>query len=738
MSVLAKLLVEIGLRDNTADGLEKSKKGVKEWAGQLRATGTMFTAAVTTPIVGGFAMMVNSASDLAESTSAVEATYGDAADTIIKASEDSANAVGMSQQEYLDSAKSLGVYAKAAGLSGEAMTAFGMDTIGAAADLASFHNADPTEVLDAIKAGLTGETEPLKRFGIMMNEASVQAKAMEMGLVGANGEISEENKILARQQIIMEQLGPASGDFAKTSEGLANQQRILKARLKDVSAQFGKFLLPYMLKGTKIAQKMITWVERLSDRNKKLALAIAAFAAALGPALIALSMMLPALALLVSPIGLIVIALAALGTAYALNLFGFRDAVNGTAKVLWEFIKPIVAFGAALIEAFRSGTPVKDLLKRFPEPIQGLIEPFLLVADAVGDLVSAFGSGGLSGVLDILPAKLLQIGQAFLDLHKAVAEKLLEGLKLAWPYVKEFIGNIPGWAWDALQTVAGYLVPRGKELLQGLWDGIKAKWNPGIRGWLRKLPGEAREALGSVASTLSAKGRELLQGLWDGIKERWQAVYAWIGTIPGEAREAIGSLLYTLKQKGKDLLQGLRDGVEAIWGNAESGLYGWFSGLPDRIGRAVGTVVALLKILKSRGESILQGFRDGVEDKWVGLKAWFVGLPSRALNAIPYLGTILADKGRELIQGLWDGMKAKWEEVKNWRPWDSLPFGIGASALSIGGMGSSGMYASGMNAPDAMNAAPITININGYNRDPNELASAISRELRLAGSSLWP
>ena len=56
-----------------------------------------------------------------------------------------------------------------------------MVTLGA--DMASFNNASPEETLDAIRAGLAGETEPLRRFGVFLNEARIAQQALSMGLV---------------------------------------------------------------------------------------------------------------------------------------------------------------------------------------------------------------------------------------------------------------------------------------------------------------------------------------------------------------------------------------------------------------------------------------------------------------------------------------------------------------------------------------------------------------------------
>jgi hypothetical protein len=120
-----------------------------------------------------------------------------------------------------------------------------------ATDLASFNNTTTDEAITALGAGLRGESEPLSRFGILLNAADVEAKALELGLgktVKVNGKlktvVDESSKVLARQALIMEQTSIQQGDFARTSDGAANQQRILAAEIENAKAKIGVGLLP--------------------------------------------------------------------------------------------------------------------------------------------------------------------------------------------------------------------------------------------------------------------------------------------------------------------------------------------------------------------------------------------------------------------------------------------------------------------------------------------------------------
>jgi hypothetical protein len=264
---------------NATRSLEKFSKSTANATKKVTASVAKMTAGISVAAVGLGAKAVELASDFDESMSKTQAIFRSGADSIIASSKEAATAVGLSRGEFLEAASSFGVFGTAAGLSGDDLAKFSSDLVRTSADVASFNNLRPEEALEKLRAGLSGETEPLKQLGILFNAAAVDAKALKMGLADMNGEITEGSKIIARQALIMEQLGAqgALGDFAKTSGGLANQQRILTARLKDVGITIGTALLPIAMRLAEAVSDLIAVGERfapqmrvLRDRAKEL------------------------------------------------------------------------------------------------------------------------------------------------------------------------------------------------------------------------------------------------------------------------------------------------------------------------------------------------------------------------------------------------------------------------------------------------------------------------------------
>ena len=231
---------------------------------------------------------INKASDLNENISKTEVIFGDAADAVKAFAETAAISIGQSQTAALDAAGTFGTFGKAAGLAGTDLASFTTDFITLASDLASFNNTSPEEAVQAIGAALRGEAEPMRRFGVLLNDATLKAEAMTLGIYDGNGALTDQQKILAAQSAIMKQTGDAQGDFARTSDGLANSQRTLSAQFDDFQATLGTALLPVIEAVMPALISMTTWASENTELILGIGIAVGSFASAIIAANIAM------------------------------------------------------------------------------------------------------------------------------------------------------------------------------------------------------------------------------------------------------------------------------------------------------------------------------------------------------------------------------------------------------------------------------------------------------------------
>lgn len=209
--------------------------------GFLFGSAAFVGASLTTAAI---AKSVSAASDLNEEISKSEQIFGDSAKAVQDWSKTTASSIGISQTAALQATGIFGNLFTTVGLGPEKNAELSKSLVQLAADLASFNNASPQEALDALRSGLIGEAEPLRRFGVLLSEARVQQRAMGDTGKTTTSALTDQEKLLARYEIIMQDTTKAQGDFARTSEGLANQTRIAKAQLNDLAANLGKTFLP--------------------------------------------------------------------------------------------------------------------------------------------------------------------------------------------------------------------------------------------------------------------------------------------------------------------------------------------------------------------------------------------------------------------------------------------------------------------------------------------------------------
>ena len=111
-------------------------------------------------------------------------------------------------------------------------------------DMSSFYNQSPDAMFEKLQSGLSGEVEPLKRLGIIVNETTVQNYAYAHGIAKVGTQLTETQKVMARYGTIMEQTKNAQGDLARTINSPANQLRLLQTQLELAKINLGNAFMP--------------------------------------------------------------------------------------------------------------------------------------------------------------------------------------------------------------------------------------------------------------------------------------------------------------------------------------------------------------------------------------------------------------------------------------------------------------------------------------------------------------
>jgi type III secretory pathway component EscS len=420
-------------------GLARATRQFKELetAGQKAQFAIQKAAAPAALALGGLAVgaykAIEAGSDLAESQAKVGQIFGQSSIEIEKFAATAAQQLGQSEQDVLNAAGVFGTFGKAAGLAGNDLAQFSNGFTALATDLASFNNTTPEEAVEAIGAALRGESEPLRKYGVLLDDATLRAEALKLGIYDGNGALTAQQKILAAQSAIYKQTKDAQGDFARTSGGLANQQRILKAEMANFATTIGQALLPIIQALLPVLGDFASWIANNTPLVIGIGVAIGSVALAITTANAAMAAW-----------NVITKVTAAL------------NAILGTSfSALWVatgvgIIVAIIAAVVALQAKFKLFTPVIDALKAGFQAVWSVAsQVFQWISDKIGMVSSFFAEafriafGVITGYFNawwaVVSGMATKIGQIFTTLATAITNTI-KGIIQG--FITAFVGAI--------------------------------------------------------------------------------------------------------------------------------------------------------------------------------------------------------------------------------------------------------------------------------------------------------
>lgn len=488
-------------------GLQKSSREVEAQGSKLKdfavkAGGALAGAFAVEKLVTFAKEGVDAASNLSESVSKVGVVFGEAATGVEAWAKNAAESMGLSTQAALEAAATYGNLAVSLGIPGPQAADMSKSLVGLASDLASFNNVPVDQALDALRSGLTGETEPLKKFGVAINAAAIEQEALALGLKTGNQPLTAAAKAQATYALVMKQTTTAQGDFSRTSDGLANQQRILAARTENLKAAFGQVLLPVITSVvTALNNYLLPAFNALSSwiSNNQTVL-VAAFigfgtviAAVLVPSFIAwaASAGAAAIATLAAAAPFIAIGAVIAGVAYLIinnwdtivaATKAAWDAVVGAIKAVFTWVKtnwPLLLailtgpIGAAVLVIMRNWDTIKD----------GVTAVWQWVADKWSAIVGAISSAG--GSIATLMGSIV----GAIKLPIAAATEVYDWVKDKFGALAGFIEGVVGSISSAASSIANAIKAPINAVIRA-WNGLSftmpkveiPDWVPGVGG----------------------------------------------------------------------------------------------------------------------------------------------------------------------------------------------------------------------------------------------------------------
>lgn len=477
----------ISSADAVAMGLKKTERGFRSAARAAQgygkrvrnvglgmgAMGAGMTLGVTTPIIGMAVAMAKAGSDAEETRNKFNVVFGDVAKSAADMTNELDQSFGMTQGEAQKLLSDTGDLLTGFGFTGAEALDLSGEVQKLAVDLASFTNVagGTKQASDALTKALLGERESAKMLGIAILEEDVKAQVALNTTKGLTFATERQAKAYATLQIAQSQSKNAIGDYARSSEGLANQTRELWGDLKDLAGSFGTVLLPAVKSVVGFIRKGIAFVRGFSDGTKKMILIFGGIAAAIGPLLVAGGALvafvgsavaaiagfiaiggpaIAAAAAIAVKIGLIVTAAAAVGAAIAAAAY-YLIGPEGLAAG-WDYIvtatKKWAMMTMGFLANFRHNMGV--LLAWLPKNWDKLFKD-------MGRIFITFVKNGIlnAGVMLKAMFRIFNVLQGyFFNLWKQIFT--VDFWKFVWSGVQKVAGiftDFAKWAWDAVKSI---------------------------------------------------------------------------------------------------------------------------------------------------------------------------------------------------------------------------------------------------------------------------------------------
>ena len=405
--------------------LSSASAKMQSFGSKMQSVGKSMSTRLTLPLVAAGGAAIKFASDFQESMNKVDVAFGNSRNEVKQFAKTTLKEFGIAEGSALDMAALFGDMATSMGLSTNAAAGMSTQLVGLAGDLASFKNIDIEQAQTALAGVFTGETESLKRLGVVMTEVNLKNFAMEQGMNANIKTMSQAEKVALRYEFIMAKTANAQGDFSRTSGGAANQMRIFQESLKELAARFGEIILPAFTKLVTFLNGLIQRFGDLSPTVKKAILIFGGVVAALGPVIAIIGSLLTmapaigaALTLMTGPIGLVVAALTAVGVVIYKNWAGIKAA--------------LIKVGNYFIELYNNSLPIQLAVDAIIMQFKNLVAVGKFVFSTLVTILKTAGKNIVSilgGVGDIIMGIFTfdpdQIKAGFVKASKGIKDNML-------------------------------------------------------------------------------------------------------------------------------------------------------------------------------------------------------------------------------------------------------------------------------------------------------------------------
>lgn len=322
--------------------LGKTSEEWKKLSDKMGSLGKDLTLKLTAPIIAAGTAAFKMGADYEQALGKLEAVFESNSEAIEKWSENSLRDFGLARNNAVEMVADFGALFKGMGINIKQAEEWSKTLTERTMDLSNFYNATVDETVNALNAIVTGQTEPLRRFGINMTQATLQEYAYAKGIRKKISEMSEAEKVQLRYNYVIEKTGIAVGTTTRETDTATGQLNLFKQSVQELGLSFSEQILPIVTPFIKMLNNMIQGFAKLDEGTKKFIVTTLGIIATVGPILIFLGKIFTSISAISQSINTLSTTLKAtgeVGTTFnnALNTSGFFGFVK------WALIIALVA-----------------------------------------------------------------------------------------------------------------------------------------------------------------------------------------------------------------------------------------------------------------------------------------------------------------------------------------------------------------------------------------------------------
>lgn len=631
----------------------KLKKGISNIGTSLKGITKLVATAFSVKVIYNFTKAcIQAASDLEEVQNVVDVVFGESSEIINNFAKNAVKSLGLSELSAKQYASTMGAMLKSMKLSDKQVLTMSQNLTALAGDMASFYNISGDEAFTKLRAGISGETEPLKQLGINLNVANLEAYALSKGIDKSFNSMSQAEQAIIRYNYLLDVTKDAQGDFSRTSGNWANQVRVL-------SEQWNTFK---SVLGSSFIQVLTPIIQALNKIMEKLILAGKYF------------------------------------QRFVYMLTGVKPETNGTTKA-------VEGLGGSLDDATDKAKKTKKAL----QGLQGFDKLNVLDSDSDSDSDSSGGASGMSiddpydfsdaitatdaldGAFEEIDNKLKRIKDVFKSVwDSAIVQSFVYAVKSYIQYIYDFVVSMGEALWENMQLT---------------WENIRLD----VETMLSNITELWTTFWTDLGDTINEYSQPIIEGMTELFNSVWtEAIDPLIKTLTKAWSDFTGILLELWNKYGKDILDGIGEFVtntidlfQSIWDNVlepiitpflETLSWLWdkhISKMVKAIGEFLATVIdCALQLYNKFIKPIVSWLLEKLAPAWSFLSSTVIGIVGTIVGTISDLVTGITKILTGIIKfitGIFTGdWKKAWEGVKSIFTgiWDSLS-GVVKGVLNV-------------------------------------------------------